>query len=102
MKELYPNYDFSGMMRAIALEELHRRETPARASFARVSTVRLSLSTYIPATILSMLKDAGYGFNGQMFEVAHQEHDPSLLWCRYLEGTAGSDLPAVIRKMGLN
>jgi hypothetical protein len=49
-----------------------------------------------------MLKGAVYGYKGEMFEVAYKQHDPSLLWLRYLEGTGDSDLPAVLRKIGLN
>jgi hypothetical protein len=65
--------------------------------------VHLSMSTYIPPVTLSLLKGAVYGWKGDLFAPAYQEHDPALVWCRYLGNTrtAGSDLPEILRKMGL-
>ena len=65
--------------------------------------VRLSMSTYIPPATLSLLKASVYGWKGEFFATAYKEHDPALVWCRYLRDAdaAGSDLPEVIRKMGL-
>ena len=66
--------------------------------------LHLSMSTYIPPTNLGLLKGAVYGWKGDLFATAYQEHDPSLVWCRYLGNTksiAGSDLPEILRKMGL-
>jgi hypothetical protein len=65
--------------------------------------VRLSMSTYIPPTTLSLLKASVDGWKGEFFATAYKEHDPALVWCRYLRDAdaAGSDLPEVVRKMGL-
>jgi tetratricopeptide (TPR) repeat protein len=137
LKELYPDFDVSKILRLIYLEEVVRGDTQARAPFVLLSTLRsqaptvdgrllkttlaanheewpeakrgyedmvhLSMSTYIPPTTLSLLKSAVYGFKGELFAAAYKEHDPALVWCRYLRDAdaAGSDLPEVIRKMGL-
>jgi tetratricopeptide (TPR) repeat protein len=66
--------------------------------------VHLSMSTYIPPTLLGLLRGAVYGFKGEVFATAYKEHDPALVWCGYLRqtgDTSGSDLPVVLRKMGL-
>jgi hypothetical protein len=137
LKELYPDFDVSKILRLIYLGEMLRGDTQARARFALISTLRaqaptvdgrfiktyraadnqewteakrgyedmvhLSMSTYIPSTVLSMLKAAVYGYKGELFATAYKEHDPALVWCRYLRDAdaGGSDLPEVIRKMGL-
>jgi len=138
LKELYPDFDVSKILRVIYLEQVRRGDNQARAPFALISTLRsqaptvdgrliktalaadnrerpeaergyedmvhLSMSTYIPPTALSLLKGAVYGFKGELFATAYKEHDPALVWCRYLDsaGTgAGSDLHDVIGKMGL-
>ena len=64
--------------------------------------VRASASAYFPPAIVAMLKGAVYGFKGRMFESAYQQHDPSLLWLRYLEGTGESDLAPILHKIGIN
>jgi tetratricopeptide (TPR) repeat protein len=137
LKELYPDFDVSKMLRLIYLGEMLRGNTQARAQFTLISTlraqaptvdgkfiktysaanyqewpeakrgyedmVRLSLSTYIPPATLSLLKGNVYGWKGELFATAYKEHDPALVWCRYLGDAraAGSDLSEVIRKMGL-
>jgi len=65
--------------------------------------VHLSMSTYIAPTVLGLLRGAVYGFKGEVFATAYKEHDPALVWCRYLRHTgetSDSDLPVVLRKMG--
>jgi tetratricopeptide (TPR) repeat protein len=138
LKELYPDFDVSKILRLIYLGEMLRGDTQARAPFALISTLRaqaptldgrfiktylasdhqewpeakrgyedvvhLSMSTYIPPTVLSLLKASVYGWKGEFFATAYKEHDPALVWCQYLgngRNTAGSDLPEVMRKMGL-
>jgi tetratricopeptide (TPR) repeat protein len=137
LKELYPDFDVSRILRVIYLEEWLRGDNQAREPFALISTlrsqaptvdgrliktalaadnqewpeakrgyedmVRLSMSTYIPPTSLSLLKGSVYGWKGELFATAYKEHDPALVWCRYMRGPAwsGSDLPTVVRKMGL-
>src|SRR5580704_4699554 len=66
--------------------------------------VHLSMSTYIPPVTLSLLKGAVYGWKGDLFAPAYQEHDPALVWCGYLGNArvvGDSDLPEILRKMGL-
>lgn len=65
--------------------------------------VHLSMSTYIPPATLGLLKGAVFGWKGEMFATAYKEHDPALVWCQYLgkQSIAGSDLPEILRKMGL-
>ena len=137
LKELYPDFDVSKILRVIYLAEVLRGDNQARAPFVLISTlrsqaptldgrliktalaadnqewpeakrgyedmVRLSMSTYIPPTTLSLLKGNVYGWKGELFATAYKEHDPALVWCRYTRGSAwsGSDLPEVVRKMGL-
>jgi tetratricopeptide (TPR) repeat protein len=135
LKQLYPDYDLSGILGQVYLRKWSKGDTQARASFVLISTLwskaptvkgrynettlavlndqwpaakrayddtlQLSTSTYIPPTVLSMLKGAVYGYKDELFASAYKEHDPALVWCVYLGGTAGSDLPEVIRKMGL-
>jgi len=138
LKELYPDYDVSKILRLIYLGEIVRGDTQARAPFVLISTLRsqaptvdgrfnkatlavyhdewsvakrgyedlvhLSISTYIPPATLSLLKAAVYGWKGELFATAYKEHDPALVWCRYLGNArveAGSDLPEILRKMGL-
>ncbi len=81
----------------------HHDEWPA-AKRGYEDFVHLSMSRYIPPTTLGLLKGAVYGWKGEMFATAFKEHDPALVWCRYLgdpQGTADSDLPEILRKMGL-
>jgi tetratricopeptide (TPR) repeat protein len=135
LKELYPDFDVSKILRLIYLQEILRGDTQARAPFVLLSTlqaqaptldgrftkatlaayhderpeakrgyealVHLSMSTYIPPTVLSLLKGAVYGWKGELFATAYREHDPALVWCRYLDRAADSDLPEILRKMGL-
>jgi tetratricopeptide (TPR) repeat protein len=137
LKELYPDFDVSRILRLIYLTEVVRGDTQARAPYALLSTlqaqaptvdgrfiktylasdhqewpeakrgyedmVRLSMSTYIPPATLSLLKASVYGWKGEFFATAYKEHDPALVWCRYLSDAdaSGSDLPEVVRKMGL-
>jgi tetratricopeptide (TPR) repeat protein len=138
LKELYPDFDVSKILRVIYLEEVHHGDTQARQPFVLITTlrsqaptldgrlirtalaadnqqwpeakrgyedmVRLSMSTYIPPTTLSLLKGNVFGWKGELFATAYKEHDPALVWCRYLDSApwaGGSDLPEVVRKMGL-
>jgi tetratricopeptide (TPR) repeat protein len=137
LKELYPDFDVSKILRVIYLEKVRHGDGQARAPFVLISMlrsraptvdgrliktalaadnrewpeakrgyedmVRLSMSTYIPPTSLSLLKGSVYGWKGELFASAYKEHDPALVWCQYMRGPMWSytDLPEVVRKMGL-
>jgi hypothetical protein len=124
--EIYGDSDYDSKRQAIVRSEIRRLRlslleiysncdatSPIRIEIPKgsyrpdfVPTIRpasdvLSTAVYIPPTVIGMLKGAAFGYKGELFAAAYKEHDPTLVWCRYLGRTAGSDLPEVIRKMGL-